>query len=307
MLIGEPVAFCSACRPVYCCAHWLSVGSLKLYSVVVVLPPPPPPPWCPCCRSNSWSCWCKRPRSGRTRPARSPAVCFVSSWNSLSCFAGRESFRPKTIEKSRCQPIFWDCVATRVHTSNESVRALTLGNDVAVRFATQPVRVAAVELVGGVVAVEVRAHRVAVQCLEAHPHEVDRAEAGVGNEHDGVGREGVDQRTRCRRRPRAGSARRRLSRRARASPAGIDAVVSVARSATVNGGRPSASAAIGGAMARGSRRCAGHTTVGVFAGRGGRDVGVGASCRSACERLHGLARHDAEAGGAQRACETAVT
>ena len=134
--------------------------------------------------------------------------------------------------------------------------------DVEAGAVREPFPVAAVEVVGRVVAVEhdvTGAISARGGCAQAHG--VDRAEPGVGDEHDDVGVEcagEVDG---------VAVGRERRARAARAlDQADVDGrratPSSAARSAIVNEGRPSASAAIGGAIATSYERSGGHTTCG---------------------------------------------
>ena len=99
------------------------------------------------------------------------------------------------------------------------------------------------QVVGRIEPVEHHRDRPVRQRRHRQAHRVDRAEAGVGDEHDQVGRTAVDE-VACRRRARSASGRRRPSRpgRRRRRPATRS---SATRSSRVNGRRPRTSAAIG--------------------------------------------------------------
>ena len=90
-----------------------------------------------------------------------------------------------------------------------------IGDDLEAHARREPVVVAHVQLVVGVVAIQVHDDTVREQHVDAEAHEVDRAELGVGDEHDERRAELARRASRCRRRRRAGSARRRRSPRAR--------------------------------------------------------------------------------------------
>src|SRR5436190_12378870 len=148
----------------------------------------------------AWSC------SPRPTPRPAPPGARVAT-PATTAGPGTSRTSPSTSSSHRPSP------ASRLPTLEQAVHELADGNDYVEPVAVgEPVAVPVMQVVGGVIAVEMHHDRCAAvpERSGAQPDRVDRAESGVGDQDDDIGGDEVTQRHRvavgCQRR--ADAARR---------------------------------------------------------------------------------------------------